>query len=61
MFDENKENDEVENISWGHHEISQPKKQKTLKQNKQAFAPSTKWKCNKNKTHYDDPLYVVTL
>jgi hypothetical protein len=39
-----------------HHEIPQAKKQKTLKQNKQAFAWSTKWKCNKKKTHYDDPF-----
>jgi hypothetical protein len=56
MFDENKENDEVEKISWGHHEIPQAKKQKTLKQNKQAFARSTKWKCNQKKHIMMTPL-----
>ncbi len=54
------ENDEVEKISWGHHEISQAEKHKTLKQNNKLLHNQQNGSVTKKNTLWW-PLYVVTL
>jgi hypothetical protein len=56
MFDENKENGEVEKISWSHHEISQAKKKRHWNKPAKLLHNQQNESVTKKKTHYDDTL-----